>query len=258
MKQIVLLVTFLYSCVTYTQDKNLVFHFQVQKNSLTSDYDLVLGENIAMWKEVSDPKQSAFNPTYIPDENYKREVLFKNLKSKEVFNEYDILRVHFFVKDSLHNMDWTLMENATEEVLGYVCKKAKTTFHGRDYEVFYTSEIAISNGPWKFGGLPGMILKVVAKGNRETYKMECYGIEKHKQETKSEFSNYLKNNKNKDFQTWDEFVKDFNSFLDRYIKGLKSEVEAKGDSGFTLHFSVDNHLEFFSKQVQTDGILLEF
>ena len=258
MKQIILLVTFLYSCITYAQDENLIFHFQVQNNFLTSDYDLVLGENVTMWKEVSDPKQSEFNPTYIPDEDYKRKVLFKNLESKEVFSEYDILGAHFFVNDSLHNMDWTLMENVSEEVLGYACKKAKSTFHGREYEVFYTDEIAISNGPWKFGGLPGMILKVVAKSDRETYKMECYGIEKHKQNTESEFTNYLKKNKKKKFQTWDEFVVDFNSFLDRYIKGLKSEVEAEGDSGFTLHFSVDNHLEIFSEKVQTDGILLEF
>ncbi|TVZ28651.1 GLPGLI family protein [Gillisia sp. Hel_I_86] len=136
MKQIILLVTFLYSCITYAQDENLVFHFQVQKNFLTSDYDLVLGENVTMWKEVSDPKQSEFNPTYIPDEDYKRKVLFKNLESKEVFSEYDILGAHFFVNDSLHNMDWTLMENVSEEVLGYACKKAKSTFHGREYEVF--------------------------------------------------------------------------------------------------------------------------
>ena len=74
MKQIILLVTFLYSCITYAQDENLIFHFQVQNNFLTSDYDLVLGENVTMWKEVSDPKQSEFNPTYIPDEDYKRKV----------------------------------------------------------------------------------------------------------------------------------------------------------------------------------------
>ncbi|WP_019037653.1 GLPGLI family protein [Psychroflexus tropicus] len=258
MKQIILVISFLFSCITYAQDENLVFHFQVQKNFLTSDYDLILGGNIALWKEMSDPKQSAFNPTYIPDEDYKRKVLFKNLKSKEVISEYDVLGAHFFVKDSLHNMTWTLVDNETKKILGYDCKKAKTIFHGREYEVFYSDEIAISNGPWKFGGLPGMILKVVAKSNKENYNMECYSIEKHKQNIPLEFTNYLKKNKKKKFQTWDEFVLDFNSFLDRYVKSLKSEVEADGDSGFTLHFSVDNHLEIFSEKVQTDGILLEF
>lgn len=258
MKQIILVAMLLFSCITYAQDENLVFHFQVQKNFLTSDYDLVLGENVTMWKEVSDPKQSEFNPTYIPDDDYERKVLFKNLKSKEVFSEYDVLGAHFFVNDSLHKMAWTLMDNETEKVLGYDCKKAKTTFHGREYEVFYTDDIAISNGPWKFGGLPGMILKVVAKSDKEIFKMECYSIKKQKKETDKEFTNYLKKNKKKKFQTWDEFVKDFNSFLDRYIKGLKSEVEADGDSGFTLHFSVDNHLEIFSEKVQTVGVLLEF
>ena len=175
-----------------------------------------------------------------------------------MFSEYDILGAQFFVKDSLHNLAWTLVDNISEDILGYNCKKAETTFHGRDYEVFYTKEIPISNGPWKFGGLPGMILKVVAKSDGETYKMECYGIEKHKQNVEVELAEYLKKKKRKKFQTWDEFEIDFNLFLDRYVKGLKSDAEAEGDSGFTIHFSVDNHLEIFSEKVQTDGILLEF
>ncbi|RQE01044.1 GLPGLI family protein, partial [Prevotella intermedia] len=43
--------------------------------------------------------------------------------------------------------------------LGMECKKATTNFRGRYWEVWYTEDIPISQGPWKLCGLPGMILK---------------------------------------------------------------------------------------------------
>jgi GLPGLI family protein len=54
---------------------------------------------------------------------------------------------------------WILKEgNAT--ICGYACKKAETDFRGRRYIAWYAPDIPISEGPWKFNGLPGLILKV--------------------------------------------------------------------------------------------------
>ncbi len=44
--------------------------------------------------------------------------------------------------------EWILHED-TMTVLGYVCKRATTHYRGRDWEVFYTSDIPLSCGPWK-------------------------------------------------------------------------------------------------------------
>jgi GLPGLI family protein len=67
------------------------------------------------------------------------------------------------------------IEPDTLTVLGYSCQKATASFCGRDYTAWFTTDIPINNGPWKFGGLPGLILKVVDAENH--YLFECSGIE---------------------------------------------------------------------------------
>jgi hypothetical protein len=56
-------------------------------------------------------------------------------------------------------MTWSI-KNETKTILGHTVQKATTQFRGRDYVVWFTSDIPLSNGPWKFGGLPGLILEV--------------------------------------------------------------------------------------------------
>jgi GLPGLI family protein len=45
-------------------------------------------------------------------------------------------------------------------IAGYQCQKAMMTFGGRTWEAWFTSEIPISDGPYKFCGLPGLIVQV--------------------------------------------------------------------------------------------------
>ncbi|MDR1369716.1 MAG: GLPGLI family protein [Dysgonamonadaceae bacterium] len=73
--------------------------------------------------------------------------------------------------------DWEI-EDDTLTVIGYLCQKATCKFRGREYIAWFTIDIPINNGPWKFGGLPGLILKVCDKD--KFYNFECIGIENHK------------------------------------------------------------------------------
>ena len=40
------------------------------------------------------------------------------------------------------------------------CQKATTTYEGRSYTAWYTTGIPIADGPYKFWGLPGLIVKI--------------------------------------------------------------------------------------------------
>jgi GLPGLI family protein len=63
-----------------------------------------------------------------------------------------------FIKDEIKN-NYKFIDGE-EKILGYTCKLASVKFRGRDYKVWYTLDIPLSEGPWKFFGLPGLILKV--------------------------------------------------------------------------------------------------
>ncbi|WP_454046965.1 GLPGLI family protein [Chryseobacterium sp. Marseille-Q8038] len=61
-------------------------------------------------------------------------------------------------------------------ILGYRCKKATTTFNKRQYIAWYTKEIPISEGPYRFKGLPGLVMEVEDIKGYDTFK--TIGIEK--------------------------------------------------------------------------------
>ena len=60
---------------------------------------------------------------------------------------------------------------------GYACQRAVTTLRGKTWQVWYTSDIPISDGPLKLYGLPGLILK--AEDTEHEFAFSCIGIESH-------------------------------------------------------------------------------
>jgi GLPGLI family protein len=62
------------------------------------------------------------------------------------------------IKDN-YTINWKLTNEYTS-ILGVRCQKATCEFRGRSYEAFFTSEIPYNDGPYKFDGLPGLVLKV--------------------------------------------------------------------------------------------------
>lgn len=101
--------------------------------------------------------------------------IFKNYPQDKITTVNRIPFSAYRYEEEMKNPDWKL-ESGTTTILGYVCKKATTTLHGRNYTAWYAPEIPIDNGPWKFGGLPGLILK--AEDDKGHYSFECIGIER--------------------------------------------------------------------------------
>ena len=65
---------------------------------------------------------------------------------------------YYRYEEPVPKFDWKY-EDETREVMGYECRKATTRWRGRDWTAWY-SEIPVSAGPWKFNGLPGLILRL--------------------------------------------------------------------------------------------------
>lgn len=61
-------------------------------------------------------------------------------------------------RDKREEIAWTLSDDTTA-VGGYPCKTATAQLHGKQWTVSYTEEISTMAGPWKLGGLPGLIVE---------------------------------------------------------------------------------------------------
>lgn len=69
--------------------------------------------------------------------------------------------------------DWDIADE--EKVfLNHKVQKANLTFGGREWEAWYTEDIPIMDGPYKFCGLPGLILEV--RSLDDDYRFTAVGI----------------------------------------------------------------------------------
>lgn len=94
----------------------------------------------------------------------KNPIIFKEQKSKYIYSIEEVGLKPFLVKDTMNIFNWQLHLEA-KELLGYKCQKATTNYRGRSYTAYFTTEIPIKDGPWKFYGLPGLILEIKSDDN---------------------------------------------------------------------------------------------
>lgn len=134
--------------------------------------------------------------------------------------------------DSVPALDWVFRNEETDTIIGYECRKATTEFAGRQYTAWFTPEIPLPFGPYKFGSLPGLILKI-EDGERQ-FVWEAVGF----QRTKSPIMEYTyQDNNDKQCSVSDvdkTLVRYFNSpvgFLIASLGGDGSKVHIVGKDG---------------------------
>ena len=64
-----------------------------------------------------------------------------------------------YYDEPFSEIDWDIVEDSTKTILDYQCITATTDYHGRKWTVWFTPEIPMQDGPWKFCGLPGLVLE---------------------------------------------------------------------------------------------------
>ena len=79
-----------------------------------------------------------------------------------------------FTEDS-RAQKWSLHPEV-QTILGYRCQRATCHWRGRDFEAWFTTDIPVKLGPWRFNGLPGLILKVYDTDH--FYTFEAVSIKK--------------------------------------------------------------------------------
>ncbi|MBP3213822.1 MAG: GLPGLI family protein [Bacteroidaceae bacterium] len=99
------------------------------------------------------------------------------VRSKEL-TEWAVMPAAEFIQyrytEPWPSMQWTL-GSEKQRICGYQCQKATCHWRGRDYEAWFTSAIPMKSGPWKFGGLPGLIMKIY--DTKHLYTWEAVSVE---------------------------------------------------------------------------------
>ena len=85
-------------------------------------------------------------------------MLLTQNRTKEISCYDRVFTDHYVYTDSA-SIAWQLGEGS-EMVCGHTCSMATAQFRGREWTAYYAPDIPVGRGPWKFGGLPGLILRI--------------------------------------------------------------------------------------------------
>jgi GLPGLI family protein len=100
--------------------------------------------------------------------------VFKDFSRKKILLSDYIGTKKVILTDTLNNFRWRISKEK-KKIGNFNCRKAETTFRGRLYEAWYTEDVPIQNGPWKFCGLPGLI--VIVKDTESDFVYELTGVD---------------------------------------------------------------------------------
>lgn len=101
------------------------------------------------------------------------DIIFNAEKGSLTYHDRVFLDYYNYT-EPIPQLEWTQLPGDTT-IIGYTCHKASMRFRGRDYIAWYSEEIPMPYGPYKFGGLPGLILSLYDTDNDHHYT--CIGIE---------------------------------------------------------------------------------
>lgn len=150
------------------------YTFQADSLAKTADGDKV-------WKEIFNKSLEDFNRHR--DRNRwmnsfprarSSTFVYKNYPSGKMTVTDGIIGEYAIYKDSLNAQQWQIADSV-KTVLGYACQMAECDFRGRRWTVWFAPDVPISDGPWKFGGLPGLIMEAYDRGKQ--YYFVIVGLE---------------------------------------------------------------------------------
>lgn len=120
------------------------------------------------------------------------------------------------------NLNWEFLDGI-KLILGYKCRKARAFYAGRVWIAWYCTDVPIDAGPYKFKGLPGLILQVTDDEelfNFEAISIAAEGIAVEKLERLRETKNEIKILEHQEFNvlktkinamSWNERMNYFNT-----------------------------------------------
>jgi GLPGLI family protein len=171
----------------FAQNKQILIEYKFSDSNITRIDTLVATETNMVFDRGNSFKDIGFS---------KRSELIKNdseIKSNKVevnlskskfysSNHSDSLLIKFqnskkayLILDIVPIIDWEI-KNEFKAILGIKCRKAEGNFRGSSIIAWYSEKIKIPFGPWKFKGLPGIILEIFNENNFNSEKWTAQNI----------------------------------------------------------------------------------
>ena len=157
--------------------------------------------------------------------------------SKEIFKNYPagkttvtdrIVSSDYLYEEDKNIFQWQI-ESDTCEILSYNCQKAVTDFRGRHYEAWFAPDLPFNDGPWKFAGLPGLIL--AAQDSDKNFSFQAVGIENSKLPIQFSQKNYVKTSRKEVEKIQKRFIEDPMGYITNSMPGARVMIKTVDENG---------------------------
>ena len=78
---------------------------------------------------------------------------------------------HYYYTEHEPQINWQ-QHDSYKTICGHKCKKASTNYRGRHWEAWYAVDFPFKYGPYKFNGLPGLILELYSLDGEHRYEAQ--------------------------------------------------------------------------------------
>jgi GLPGLI family protein len=125
---------------------------------------------------ISNSKSIFYNFAYKKDstnslkDDQRPYLRFTVIQEDKKYNYYGNFNDLYFVFDEPLNVAWEVSKK-TLNFNGYKVQEATIGLDGRKWVALFAPEIPISSGPYKFSGLPGLILKIYSEDGDYNFEM---------------------------------------------------------------------------------------
>ncbi len=199
----------------FNKDKSLFYSY----NSYTLDSLLCSDKGSSIQMDILANGSSKYGKRVV---SYN---ILKDFRNNLIDYTDNVGGEHYRYEEDLPDFNW-IISTEQKKVWDYACQKAICDFRGRTYEAWFTTEIPVKDGPWKFHGLPGLILEVY--DIQKHYSFVFVGLRKSGANITMLPRQYTKSSREKYLKAYKNYIKDPVAFISA-ASGMK--ITINGSTG---------------------------
>lgn len=149
--------------------------FLGKNTSVYKSYDRMFADSVVLAQIESYKNAPPGTPMKIGVAGMKRgsgSAVYKDVANNKMLRQENFIK-DYIIDDAMPAINWN-MASETKNIQELVCQKATGSFRGRNYTAWFTTQLPYSNGPWKLGGLPGLIVEAYDDEKQVVFKFESF------------------------------------------------------------------------------------
>jgi len=175
---------------------------------------------------------------------------YQDLDKHKQYSSYTSFQKKFNVEEDLMSFSIWVMGEKQKEILGYKCQNATIIYKEREWEVYFTNQIPVQFGPWKFSGLSGLILEAKSLDGIYNYTATKINFESVSNIfNKNSFNDYVKQNT---ITTWQEYYDLVNKKLYDRNKNAWSTDDETGSSMVVIEPTMEKIFDKTNEKVRAE------